>query len=276
MDSSAALPAAQPLIETGPVRLALHGAVGHLELNRPDDANGLDIGMLEALHAALQVSLADPRLRVLLVSGRGAHFCAGGDVHVFASMGGALPGYIRRATALLQEVIATMIHLDAPVIAAVQGYAAGGGGLGLVCAADIAIAGESARFLAGATRVGMAPDAGLSVTLPRLVGARKAAEILLFNPTLSAQEAAQCGLINRVVPDPQLPSAAMGMAQTMAAGAPLALAATKRLLWTGVGLGVDAAMPEEGRSVAALCATDDVQEGLAAVIQKRPALFGGR
>jgi 2-(1,2-epoxy-1,2-dihydrophenyl)acetyl-CoA isomerase len=187
-----------------------------------------------------------------------------------------MPGYIRRATALLQEVIATMIHLDAPVIAAVQGYAAGGGGLGLVCAADIAIAGESARFLAGATRVGMAPDAGLSVTLPRLVGARKAAEILLFNPTLSAQEAAQCGLINRVVPDPQLPSAAMGMAQTMAAGAPLALAATKRLLWTGVGLGVDAAMPEEGRSVAALCATDDVQEGLAAVIQKRPALFGGR
>jgi 2-(1,2-epoxy-1,2-dihydrophenyl)acetyl-CoA isomerase len=137
-------------------------------------------------------------------------------------------------------------------------------------------AAESAKFLAGATRVGMAPDAGLSVTLPRLVGARKAAEFLLTNPTWSAAEALQHGLLNRVVPDTSLAGAAMTYAQKLSTGAPLALAATKRLLWTGVGLGVEAAMPEESRTVAELCRSADVQEGLAAVINKRAAGFEGR
>ena len=157
-----------------------------------------------------------------------------------------------------------------------HGYTAGGGGLGLVCASDLVIAAESAKFLAGATRVGMAPDAGLSVTLPRLVGARRAAEMLLFNPTLTAAEALGIGLINRIVPDATLETAALEYAQRLAAGAPRALAATKRLLWTGVGLGVEAAMPEESRTVADLCRTEDVHEGLAAVIEKRAARFSGR
>jgi 2-(1,2-epoxy-1,2-dihydrophenyl)acetyl-CoA isomerase len=269
-------PPAEPLIGTGAVLLDLHAGVAHLQLNRPDDANGLDIGMLEALHAALYRCIAETRVRVVLLSGRGAHFCAGGDVHVFASLGTQLPGYIRRATGLLQEVIGALIHLDAPVIAAVHGYTAGGGGLGLVCASDLVVAAESAKFLAGATRVGMAPDAGLSVTLPRLVGTRKAAEMLLCNPTLTAREAVDCRLINRVVADSLLAPTAMDMAQALAAGAPLALAATKRLLWAGAGLGIDAAMPEEGRTVASLCATLDVREGLAAVIEKRAARFTGR
>jgi 2-(1,2-epoxy-1,2-dihydrophenyl)acetyl-CoA isomerase len=176
----------------------------------------------------------------------------------------------------LQEVIAALIHLDAPVIGAVHGYVAGGGGLGLVCACDLVFAAESAKFLAGATRVGMAPDAGLSVTLPRLVGVRKATEFLLANSTWSADEALAHGLINRVVPAAALADATRTYAQQLSGGAPLALAATKRLLWTGVGLGVDAAMPEESRTVAELCHSADVHEGLAAVIAKRTARFEGR
>jgi 2-(1,2-epoxy-1,2-dihydrophenyl)acetyl-CoA isomerase len=263
------------LVKEGPALLALQGHVALLTLNRPDAANGLDIPMLTGLRACLQACI-DPRVHVVLLSGRGRNFCAGGDVHAFAAEGAHLPQYIRRATGLLQEVAGALIHLDAPVIAAVHGYAAGGGGLGLVCACDLVFAAESAKFLAGATRVGMAPDSGLSVTLPRLVGARKAAEFLLTNCTWNAEEALHRGLINRVVPDASLAEVTMSYARQLSSGAPLALAATKRLLWTGVGLGVEAAMPEESRTVAELCRSADVHEGLAAVIDKRAPRFQGR
>ena len=267
---------AEVLIAEGPALLHLRGGIAVLQMNRPESANGLDMAMLEALRAALRRCMAEPRARVLLLSGRGPNFCAGGDVHTFAAKGEQLPYYIRQATALLQEVISLLIHLDAPVLAAVQGYTAGGGGMGLLCASDLVIAAESAKFLAGATRVGMAPDAGLSVTLPRLIGARRAAELLLMNTALGAAEALQLGLVNRVVADAELTVAALDYAGRLAAGAPRGLAATKRLLWSGVGLSVDAAMPEESRTVAELCRTADVHEGLAAVIGKRPPSFTGK
>jgi 2-(1,2-epoxy-1,2-dihydrophenyl)acetyl-CoA isomerase len=263
------------LVSEGPALLELQGGVALLTLNRPDSANGLNTEMLEGMRTCLR-SCIDPRVRVVLLSGHGANFCAGGDVRAFLAQGADLPQYVRRATALLQEVIAALIHLDAPVIAAVQGYAAGGGGLGLVCACDFVFAAKSAKFLAGVTRVGMAPDAGLSVTLPRLVGARKAAEFLLTNTTWTADEALDFGLINDVCADASLTAAALTYARKLCLGAPLALAATKRLLWSGIGLGVDAAMPEESRTVAELCRSADVHEGLAAVIDKRAARFEGR
>ncbi|POP51663.1 enoyl-CoA hydratase/isomerase family protein [Zhongshania marina] len=263
------------LIGEGAALLTLDSGVAHLQLNRPESANGLDIPTLEALYAALMVCHGDRRVRVVLLTGKGANFCAGGDVHTFASKGSDLREYIRQATLHLQVAITAMVHLDAPVIAAVQGFAAGGGGMGLVCASDIVIAGQSSKYLAGATRVAMAPDAGLSVTLPRLVGARKAAEMLLMNPTMGADEALSLGLINKIVADDQLQEEAMKYARKMAEGAPMALAATKRLLWTGIGLGIDAAMPEEARTVANLCRTKDVSEGLAAVIERRAPQFKG-
>jgi 2-(1,2-epoxy-1,2-dihydrophenyl)acetyl-CoA isomerase len=263
------------LIGEGAALLTLDNGVAHLQLNRPESANGLDIPTLEALYAALMVCHGDRRVRVVLLTGKGANFCAGGDVHTFASKGSDLREYVRQATLHLQVVITAMVHLDAPVIAAVQGFAAGGGGMGLVCASDIVIAGQSSKYLAGATRVAMAPDAGLSVTLPRLVGARKAAEMLLMNPTMGADEALSLGLINKIVADDQLQEEAMTYAHKMAEGAPMALSATKRLLWTGIGLGIDAAMPEEARTVANLCRTSDVAEGLAAVIERRAPQFKG-
>jgi 2-(1,2-epoxy-1,2-dihydrophenyl)acetyl-CoA isomerase len=266
----------ESLVSDGVALLDLEGSVARLQLNRADSANGLDIDMLVALHRALVLCHGDPRIRVVLLTGKGANFCAGGDVRMFASKGESLPYYIRQATHYLQIVIGAMIQLHAPIVVAVQGFAAGGGGMGLVCAADLVIAGESAKFLAAATRVGMAPDAGLSVTLPRLIGTRKATEMLLLNTTVAASEALMLGLVNRVVPDAELAAAAMAYAVELASGAPQALAATKRLLWTGAGLGVEAAMPEESRTVADLCRTDDVREGLAAVMEKRAARFSGQ
>jgi 2-(1,2-epoxy-1,2-dihydrophenyl)acetyl-CoA isomerase len=264
------------VIADGPVLLDIGGDIAHVRLNRPDAANGMSIELLKALHEAIMQCHGTAGLRVVLITGEGKNFCAGGDVQTFAAQGEKLPEYVRPATAHLQNVVAALMRLQAPVIVAVQGFAAGGGGFGLVCAADMVIAAETASFLAGATRVGMAPDAGVSVTLPRLVGLRKATEILLTNPVISAGEAEALGIVNRVVPEDQLGEAAMVLAKELAEGAPLALAATKRLLWSGLGLGVDACLPEEARTVSELSGTADAREGLAAVIERRKPVFTGR
>src|SRR5207253_11106646 len=144
--------ATEPLIASGPVLLALDGAVARLRLNRPEASNGLDVPLPRALHEAVLRCHSDPRVRAVLLSGEGKHFCAGGDVRTFASKGERLPEYLREATAWLQASAAALMRLEAPVVAMVHGYAAGGGGFGLVCASDMVIAAESARFLLGATR----------------------------------------------------------------------------------------------------------------------------
>lgn len=265
------------LVGDGPALLDLHSdGVAHIRLNRPESANGLDITLLKALHEVVMRVHGDGRVRAVLLTGEGRNFCAGGDVHTFLSKGEALPDYIRVATSYLQLVAALLIRLNPPVVSAVHGYAAGGGGMGLVCASDFVVAAESARFLAGATRVAMVPDAGVSVTLTQLVGLRRAMEILMLNPVITAAEAKDMGLVTRVVADERLMEEAWSLARQLAAGAPAALANTKRLLWSGIGQGVEAAMPEENHVQALLSGMADAREGLAAVIEKRAPRFSGR
>lgn len=258
------------LIESGPVLAELddHGIV-RLRLNRPDAANGMNVEFLRALHDAVLHVHGEPRARVVVLSGEGKNFCAGGDVRTFASKGEQLPDYLREATSWLQITISALVRLHLPVIAEVHGFAAGGGGFGLVCASDFVVAAESAKFMSGAVRVGMAPDAGVSVTLTQLVGLRKAMELLLTNPTLSAAEALELGLLTKVVPDEELPDAALELARGLAEGAPKAIAATKRLVWSGVGAELDTRLWEEARTVSELSGTADSREGLAAVLEHR-------
>jgi len=264
------------MIDKGPVLLDVADGIARLRLNRPDAANGMSVELLSALCDAIMACHGHPDLRVVLLTGEGANFCAGGDVRAFASKGEKLPDYIRQATAYLQNAVTGLLRLEAPVIASVQGFAAGGGGFGLVCASDIVIAAESARFLAGATRVAMAPDAGVSVTLSRLVGLRKAMSILLTNPVIPAAEALEIGIVTRVVPDAELASASLTLAQELAAGAPKALAATKRLVWAGTGTSIEQCLSEEARTVSELSGMADAREGLAAVIERRQPKFTGR
>lgn len=270
-------PQPEVLAGEGPALLALHAdGVAHIRLNRPDSANGLDMAMLKGLHDVVTRVHGDGRVRAVLITGEGKNFCAGGDVHTFLSKGEALPDYIRMATSYLQIVASMLMRLNAPVVSAVHGFAAGGGGMGLVCSSDMVVAGASAKFLAGATRVAMVPDAGVSVTLTHLVGLRKAMEILMLNPVITAHAALDMGLITRVVEDDQLVEEAFALARQLAAGAPAALAGTKRLLWNGLGSSVDACMPEENRMQAQLSGMADAREGLAAVIEKRAPTFTGR
>lgn len=260
-------------IETGPVILQYADGVATMTLNRPDAANGMNLDLMRALHEAVMRCHREPDVRVVHLRGAGKNFCAGGDVREFFSKGAALGDFLKEVTAWLQMAVGALIRLDAIVMTEVQGYAAGGGGLGLVCASDLVIAGEGAKFLAGATRVGMAPDAGSSVILPHLIGFRRAAELLLTNRIVTATEAVSLGLINKAVPDETLTEEAAALAASLAGGAPLAQAATKRLLWNA--LGVETCLPEEARTVSTLSATADSREGLAAVIEKRKPTFTG-
>lgn len=259
-----------------PVLLDVQEGVARIRLNRPDAANGMNVPLLQGLHSAVMQCHREPSLRALILTGEGKNFCAGGDVRDFASKGDDLPDHLREATAWLQMTVSSLLQLQVPVIVGVQGFAAGGGGFGLVCAADFVVATESAKFMSGAVRVGMAPDAGVSVTLTQLVGLRKAMEILLLNPTLTAPEALSIGLVTRVVPDEALESEVVALAAQFTVMAPKAVAGVKRLVWSGVGASVTDRLGEEARTVSELSGTHDSLEGLAAVIERRAPRFIGR
>lgn len=261
-------------IDDGPVLLDFADGIARMTLNRPRSANGMNLGLMKALHDAALECHRRPGVRVVLLRGAGKNFCAGGDVREFAAMGDGIGDYMKEVTAYLQAAVGVLIRLNAIVITEVQGFAAGGGGLGLVCASDIVIAGASSKFLAGATRVAMVPDGGASVILPQLVGFRRAMEILVSNRVIPAQEALEIGLITRMVADDALETEALALARSVAAGAPMAQAHMKRLLWNG--LGVEVALPEEARTQAQLSKTEDAREGLLAVIEKRAPRFTGR
>ena len=230
----------------------------------------MDLEFLRTFHSTLMRCRADSRIRAVLLAGGGKNFCAGGDVRAFASQGTQLSAYLRETVGWMQLAASALIELPAPVVAAVQGAAAGGAGFGLVCACDFVIAGESARFFGPGTGLGMSPDAGTSVTLVNLVGLRKAMEILLTNRPLSAPEALEAGLITRVVPDEEIHERAAQLASELASGPQHAVAATKRLLWDGVGSGVAARMPAEAWTLSELSETHDVREGLASFVERRP------
>jgi len=261
---------------TPAVLVDVEEGVGHIRLNRPDASNAMSLELLRALHQAVLDCDSNREVRVILLSGEGRNFCGGGDVREFASHGADLPWPMRDITAHLQAAAAALIHSHAVVVTAVQGWATGGGGVGLVCASDMVFAAESARFMLAASRVGMIPDAGATVMLPHLIGFRRAMEFALTEQVLSAPEALDLGLVTRVVPDADLAAEARALAVRLAGSAPLALAATKRLLWQGVGSAVEARLGEEARTQTELSGTADAREGLAAVIEKRDPNFTGK
>ena len=175
----------------------------------------------------------------------------------------------------LHAAVSRFVRMEAPLIAAVNGVAAGGG-LGLVCCADLAVAAESARFASAYTRSGLSPDTSTTYFLPRLVGRRRAQELILTNRTLSAAEALEWGLVTRVVPDAELPKVATELAQRLAQGATRAYGASKRLLLRSDAGGLESQMEEEAREIADAARSEDIAEGIRAFLEKRPPTYRGR
>jgi len=251
------------------------GGVARITLHRPDAANGIDLRMAEELLAAATGLADDPAVRVVLLTGSGARFCGGGDVKAFADRGAGLGHHIREITVPLHAAISQLVRLDAPVVCAVQGSAAGAG-LGLVAAADLVLAGESAKFVMAYTGIGLTPDGGSSFFLPRKVGTTRALELALTNRVLSATEACDWGLVTRVVPDAELADATEALVAALAIGPTRAFGAVKRLVHGSLEHTLDQHLARESEEMARAGSTADATEGVAAFVAKRPPEFRGR
>jgi 2-(1,2-epoxy-1,2-dihydrophenyl)acetyl-CoA isomerase len=256
------------------VLLEVHDGVAHITLNRPQAGNALDLEMAKQLMAAALRCEADPSVRAVLLKGAGKSFCAGGDVKVFVAQK-ELPAYLREITSYLHLAISRFARLDAPVIAAVQGSAAGGG-FSLAISCDLVIAAESAMFLMAYSKIGMAPDGGSTYFLPRLVGLKRAMELALTNRVLSAREACEWGMVTEVVAPENLAARAEELARSLAQGPTGAFGSAKRLLHGGWNQTLETQMELESRAIAEAGATADGQEGIRAFVEKRKARFGGK
>lgn len=255
------------------LRLDIRDGVAHLTLNRPEAANAITLQMGKDLAYAAMRCDEDPAVRAVLISGAGKIFCGGGDVAGFAASGDRLPALLKELTTYLHAGISRFARMRAPVVVAIRGAAAGAG-FSLACAADLAIAAESARFTLAYTRIGLTPDGSSSYYLPRLVGTRRALDLMLTNRMLSAAEALEWGLVNRVVPDDALDKESEALARSLATGPTAAFGGVKRLLLLGDG-GLESQMELEARMIADAGRSADGQEGVKAFVEKRKAAFKG-
>jgi 2-(1,2-epoxy-1,2-dihydrophenyl)acetyl-CoA isomerase len=253
------------------IDLDVRDGVAHLTLHRPDAANAINLELARDLLAATLAIAADPSARVVLLAGAGKMFCAGGDVKGFATEDD-LPTYLRETLGPLHGAITNLVRGDAPVVAAVQGSAAGAG-MGFVGASDLVVAAESAKFVMAYTGVGLTPDGSSSWFLPRMVGLRRALELTFTNRVLSAAEALEWGLVTQVVPDDELHDAAAGLAAKLAAGPARALAAAKRLLHTSLEETLETHLAREAEAISAASGTPEGIEGVAAFNDKRKPDF---
>jgi 2-(1,2-epoxy-1,2-dihydrophenyl)acetyl-CoA isomerase len=256
------------------MKLEVEGGLARLTLARPAAGNAIDRSFVEGLRSSTETLLGRTDVRAVLLHAEGPSFCVGGDLVYFSSL---LDGEIESAVLAmahdLHAGIAALRALDAPVIAAVQGAAAGGG-LSLVCAADLALAAESAHFTMAYTGAGLSPDGGGSWFLPRIVGPRFASEMLLTNRRLTAVEAKEAGIINHVVANETLESASEELAARIAAGPANAFASVKRLLQASSTATLAEQLDAEARDVARNAAHPDFREAATAFLAKRRPEFG--
>ncbi len=260
-------------MSTPSVQVETRGAVALVTLNRPESANTLNLQMGMDLLAAALACARNAEVRAVVLTGAGRNFCFGGDLRAMASRDTSGDDYIRELTTYLHAAIAHFTRMDAPVIAAVNGTAAGAG-VGLVAMADLAVCARSAKFNLAYTNAGLTPDAGTSFLLPRIVGAKRTMELLLLNRTLTAAEALSWGLVNEVVADEEVPARALAIAEQLAAGATRAYGATKRLLAASLGA-FESQMILESETIAAHAVGAEGTEGISAFLEKRRPDFPG-
>jgi len=253
------------------VNLEIEAHVARVTLNRPDAANTLDMAMGRDLLAAALRCENDADVRAVILTGAGKNFCFGGDLRGMMSEGGHVEAYLNELTTYLHAAIASFTRMNAPVIAAVNGTAAGAG-VGLVAMADLAIATQSSKFALAYTGVGLTPDGSTSFLLPRLIGRKRAMELFLTNRPLGADEALAWGLVNQVVADDALAEASLALAARLVAGPTGAFGAVKHLMASSAA-GLESQMALEGRMIAAQAASAEGGEGIDAFLEKRKPKF---
>jgi 2-(1,2-epoxy-1,2-dihydrophenyl)acetyl-CoA isomerase len=248
--------------------------IATLTLNRPEVRNALDLEMREALETALRDLEADATVRVLVLTGAGGHFCAGGDVKLMQARRMTAADGQRRVEAMNRAVRA-LAEFRAPTIARVDGFAVGAG-CNLALACDLVVASDRARFGEVFARIGLVPDGGGTYFLPRRVGLARAKELCFTADLVDAAEAWRLGLVNRVVPAAELATATGALARRIADGPPRALEAAKALLNRATSLDLETCLAWEALAQGLMIESEDHREGLASFFEKRPPRFTGR
>jgi 2-(1,2-epoxy-1,2-dihydrophenyl)acetyl-CoA isomerase len=243
-----------------------------ITLSRPEAHNALSWGLVDAFSTVAERLAGDPATRAFLLRAEGKNFCVGGDIRSFseeADPAGYLGGLARR----LHEGLRFLADHRAPVVVAAQGAAAGAG-LSLVSGGDIVLAGRSANFSMAYTGIGLTADGGATWLLPRVIGLRRAQEMAYLGRRLNAEEAAEYGLVTRIVDDEALAGEAEAIARQIAAGPTGAFGGVKRLFAESGGA-FDAHLDAEAVAIEKAMRSGDAAEGVAAFLGRRPALFSG-
>lgn len=257
------------------LRYELSGPVATITLDRPEAMNALDVALKEGLHRALQEAAADPAVRAVLLTGTGRGFCVGQDLREHAeSLAGGGPT-MDTVRVHYNPLITLLTGMAKPVVAAVNGMAAGAGAA-LALACDFRIAAREAAFLMAFARVGLTGDSGVSWVLPRLIGHSRAVRLLMLAEPVTAELAEQWGLVDEVVPGAELADRAAEFADRLAAGPTVAYGAIKQALGYSAGHGLAETLELEADLQARCGATDDHRAAVEAFLGKRAPSFTGR
>jgi len=257
------------------VLYTMSNGVATITLNRPDGMNSLTVQMKEALRATIEQAAADSAVRAVILTGAGRAFCAGQDLREHGDNLAAGKGLNNTVRRHYNPIVLAITEMAKPVIAAVNGVAAGAGA-SLAFACDLIIASDKARFATAFTGIGLAPDSGMSWTLQRLVGRAKAAELLLLAEPVKAPEALELGLVNRVVPADELISASGELARRLASGPTVSYGAVKTALNHAATSELASALELEAVLQDECAKTNDHRNATDAFLNKQQPTFEGR
>ncbi|RMI34052.1 enoyl-CoA hydratase/isomerase family protein [Nocardia stercoris] len=249
------------------------GPVARITLNRPEAANGLDRELGRELGQVASYCADDPELKVVVLTGSGRFFCAGGDLKAMAAAGTDVGEHLKALTDDLNDAVSSFGRMDALLITAVNGVAAGAG-FSLAMAGDLVVAADTASFTMAYTRAGLSPDVGASYYLPRLIGLRRTQDLMFTNRVLSAAEALDWGLLHRVVPAADLAATVDELAETFAAGSQVANANVKKLLLVSSSHTLEEQLTREASFIIHAAESPDGREGIDAFLNKRTPNFG--
>lgn len=239
-----------------------------ITLNRPSAKNSIDVQLAQDLLKVATACSEDTSIGAVILTGQGNIFCPGGDITLFAKNLDNLPYLLKKITNFLHSAISCFNRMDAPLIVAVNGPAAGAG-VGLACLGDLTIAAESAHFTVGYTKIGLTLDAGTSFFLPRIVGVKKALEMTLTNPRINAQEALEMGLVSRVVPDANLIEESISVAGKLVKLSTKSLGVSKKLLYQSWNETLETHLASESEALSDMGNTQEARDAISNFLVKR-------
>jgi len=251
---------------------SINERVATIRFNRPDAANGLNLQMATEFYQASVACRDSANIKAVILTGSGRFFCAGGDLNSMLSHEAGRGAGVTEIAEQLHNALSVLAKMDAPVITAINGTAAGAG-FSIAVTGDLVVAAESAKFTMAYTNVGLSPDGSSSYYLPRLIGIRRTQELMFTNRVLTAQEAMDWGLVTKVVADADVEQAANDMAAIFVKGAKGSFATVKSLLLQTFANDIESQMSLESQGIAKCADSNDGKEGITAFIEKRKPEF---